>query len=665
MPLIAHLDYETRSRVELKDSGAYRYAIDSTTEIFMAGVSSNDTDRVALWINPKFQSPKEPGDNVEAEELLSKADLIYVHGSPFEPAITWGADCKQAATPFKKAPPLGIWRCTMALARRAGLPQSLAALSEALGLAQKKDTRGAALIRFFCSPRADGNFNEPEDFPEKWKEFCSYCRQDVRAEKEVERILRPFQLRDAALETFLFDLRMNQAGIPVNVTALNHSQIIIDEVQESVTRQFRELTGLNPTQRTKTLAALKSLQVEIPDMKAATLDALDTSEANLSPEASKVLGLYRKVSYAAVKKVQSMRNWVCPDGRMRGVLKYYGAGTGRWSAGGPQIQNAKKATPEMRPITDAAYAALQKGIDAEDLDQIYGEPLEVISCCVRNFVHVPGKKLLNGDYNAIEARIICWLAGQTNVLEMMRQGADMYKFMAKHIYAIPEDEVDFDQREVGKRVFLGAGFQMGANKFKRSCQEQYQLELPLELCERGIETYRNLCDKVVSYWHTLQAQCLLVVKQPLCTAGPFSIRKVGGIIFLLFKLRSGRSLAYPHPKIEWETVAGDDGKPWTREQITYWGQLPLSSKWGRVKLYGGKLAENETQATAADIMANGALVAEKRGMPPFALIHDQGLAIQAEDRTPEDFSAALGDLPSWAGGLPLRVETKSVPYYSK
>ena len=136
------------------------------------------------------------------------------------------------------------------------------------------------------------------------------------------------------------------------------------------------------------------------------------------------------------------------------------------------------------------------------------------------------------------------------------------------------------------------------------------------------------------------------------------MRSIAGIPYLLGRLPSGRSIAYPHPKIEIQP--GDD-----RDQITYWGQLPVGVAWGRVKIYGGKFAENFSQGVAADIMSNGARVAEKRGMMPFTLIHDQGLALRDKQQSPEEFSAALASLPDWARGLPLKVESKVAPYYRK
>jgi hypothetical protein len=945
---VVHFDYETRSKADLKAVGAYRYAVDESTEILMCGVSEDGSDEVLLWINPAFgESP----DNEKAEALLASADILVAHAAPFEIAITWGANQRRAASPLT-LPPLDRFRCTAAVARKAGLPHSLEKAAEALSLSEKKDAAGKALIRFFSLPNSKGTFNAPQDHPEKWAKFCDYCRQDVRTEKAIHAKLKPFELQGSALATFQFDLRMNHRGVPVNVAALKNAQRIIDDVESKVTREFVELTGLNPTQRDAV-----RFMLDMPNMTGDTVDAAILTETD--PKKLRILKLYSKLSYAAVKKVSTMLDWTCPDGRMRGVMKYYGASTGRWcltgdhevltydgwvrldqwtggkiavwnrnseisfqeskavsfdytgdmyhhwshridqiatpdhkmggwhertgafevrpvgalrtnfqipytgvrdkpaalhpdelrllvavqadgsyveggsirfhfkkprkidrllrlfrrlgqvfcrqansdktttfvipsrhvplylqmfrdktfgpwlldadaavffeelehwdgcrcgpqslqysttnetnanwiqalahtsgltaikivkrgkrlpqwstyhivnvwlnpvgrhkitckpsvipysgkvycaetstgfflvrrngtawitgnSAGGPQIQNAKKPTPEMRPVTELAYRSVQDGIDADGIDLLYGEPFEVLSSMIRHFIHAP-TDLLDGDYNAVEPRILNWVSGQDDALEEYRKGVDRYRIMASAIYNIDPSAVTSDQREVGKRAILGLGYGMGTPKFRSSSREQYGIDLSEDLAERAKVAFRTKHDKVVRYWYYLDEMARKAIGAPGIKAGPFIVRTIAGIPYLLFTLRSGRSLAYPHPKIE--MPEGED-----RDQITYWGQIPMSARWGRIKLYGAKLVENETQATAADLMAHGAIVAEKRGMAPFALIHDQGLSERFSGKTADDYAEALADLPSWARGLPIRVEAKVTPFYRK
>ena len=638
--MIVHLDYETRSRADLKTVGAYRYAADESFEILMAGVSADDSDRVYLWVNPKYETPdmlSEP----EALDLLNKADLIYAHNAPFEIAATWGSHWLIN---------LSKWRCTAAMARRAGMPPSLDKCAEALGLTQQKDKKGAALIRKFSIPNKDGTFNAPKDFPDEWLAFGEYCKQDVRTEKAIHKKLKAFELTGEPLETFLFDLRMNHAGIPVNRQALLNAQKIVTDVQSTVTKQFVELTQLQPTQREKVRQLVGLADMTSDTVAGALLDPL------LDESTDKILSLYQKLSYAAVKKIETMLDCVCPDGRVRGCHTYYGAGTGRWSGRLIQPQNFKKTPRWMKGLTDQIYADVIAGKDADYLDLMYGDPFELLSGIIRHFIH-GDCEMLDGDYNAIEARIICWLAGEKEMLAMWATGRDLYRFMASSVYGIPEAAVDGDGRDHGKRIILGCGYGMGPAKFKATC-EAYGVECSEDLAESSVKAYRQTHPNVVKYWYFLDRSARSAIAEPGTQHGPFTVRSIAGIPYLLGRLPSGRSIAYPYPKIEIQP--GDD-----RDQITYWGQLPVGVTWGRVKIYGGKFAENFSQGVAADIMSNGARVAEARGMMPFTLIHDQGLALRTKQQSPDEFSAALASLPDWARGLPLKVESKVAPYYRK
>lgn len=680
-----HIDYEGRSKADLKKVGAYRYAIDPSTEIFMCGVSADDSDRVLLWVNPKFGLPEQ---NEEAEEMIAKATRITAHNAPFELAVTWGALEQGKSCPFKSLPDFSVFRCTAAVARKAGLPSSLENLGAALGLSTQKDNSGKALIRFFCVPRKDGQFNEPKDFPEKWDQFCAYCVTDVKVEKLADQKLKAFELTGGPLETFLFDLRMNHRGIPVNVPALRNAQKIIDEVESTVTTEFRKLTGLNPTQREAVRLWLGAHGCPMPDMTAETVtQKIEVSaEARLVAEnggyeseveswiqVNRCLTLYAKLSYAAVKKIPTMLDWVCPDGRMRGVLKYYGASTGRWTAGGPQIQNAKKATSEMKDCTPAAYAAVGRGIDAEALEIVYGDPYEVLASCVRHFVHEPGQEMLDGDYAAIEGRIGCWTSGQWDILDLWRKGVDLYKRAAAFVEEISEERISKESRNLGKVLELAAQFGLGTDGFIRTCAN-FGIVCDEEKAHRGIhEYYRPTHDKVVQRWYYMDTW----MREALTTGGthgPISVRTIAGIKFMLLKLPSGRSLAYPHPEINRreptreEKIEMANGKNYPDKrfmEISYWGQLPMSTQWGRVRLWGSLAFQNETQAIAADFISHGAITAESRGMPPFALIHDQALSLKPADRSAADYEAALADLPAWAKGMPLKAECKVVNFYSK
>lgn len=643
-----YLDFETRSRADLPTVGAYRYGCDPSTEVLMAAVTAEGEDSpVYLWVNPKYETEGMKSEP-ETLKLIAEADLVYAHNAPFEHAIAWGT--KWCHTRLEQ------WRCTAAMARMAGLPDSLAKCSAALGLPELKDAKGKSLIRLFSIPDAEtGEFNSPHEYLEKWKQFGRYCRQDVIVEKAIHKQLaKSFGLEGNNLADFLFTLRMNTAGIPVNCKALDAADIMVGQVSLKAVKEFRKLTGVNVTQRSKVLDWLKFHGVPIVDMQAATLEALPRE--GLDSDTKRGLELYSQLSYAAIKKISTMRSWACSDQRMRGVFKYYGAGTGRWSAGGPQIQNAKKATYAMRPITGAAYDYLCSGGTSEGIEAVYGDCLEVLASSIRHFVHAD-HPLLDADYNAIEARIACWVSGEEQALKDYARGADRYRTMASKIYGISESRVTSDQRALGKVAILGLGYGMGAEKFHSSCRDLYGITISMSMAEQAKSTFRSQHPRMTALWRNLDSDIRSAIKSPRtvfesCKYIRLWTEWTAGMNYLLVRLPSGRKLAYPLPAIEADGIA-------------YWGAIAASTQWGRVKMYGAKMFENICQAIAADVMAHGAINAESKGMMPFALIHDQGLAIQDQDQKPEDFAKALSEVPRWATGLPLKVEAKIVPYYSK
>jgi len=693
MPQHLHLDFETFSQIDLRDVGAYRYAFDPSTEILCAAMALDDGEPVA-WssLDQMGAAALEPmWDALENPDVL-----IYAHNAQFEMAIcqalmwkTWGIPC----------PDISRFRCTLSLARRAALPGSLDKLAVALALAHQKDKKGASLICKFSviqSAKKPTKKNpqglpphriRPEDDPVAFAEFVEYCRQDVRAEQEVAHRLAYFddELNNA---NYSLDARINARGVPVNIPALQHAQKLIDEETTLASARFRELTGFEVTQGKVFLEWLQRLDYPLENLQAETIETfLEGYEgAPDVPDGVLALRLKQSTAYAAIKKVQSMIDCAGPhDNRIRGTLNHHGATTGRWTASLVQFQNMKRATINSEGVawSERAYADLRQGVSREMLEVCYGPPLEVISSCIRHFVQdskacseceglggnpgdvccaccgsgVRENNFFDADYSAIEARIVCWLAGQEDALEEYRAGVDRYKRMASLIYGVRIDEVNkHPQRFVGKQAVLGCGFGMGAPKFRDTCKRMGGYDLPLGLEETAIKAFRAAHKKIVAYWYDVER----AAKKAIVSQGGlvqvrnvvFLCREIEGMPFLLLRLPSGRKLAYPRPMV-------------TDDRITFYGRIAMSQLWGRVDTYGGKLVENITQAVAADIMANGAHNAENAGYEIATLIHDQALAYVKPGQSAEEFTRLLTQLPPWAEGLPVEAEGGVVPFYRK
>lgn len=279
---------------------------------------------------------------------------------------------------------------------------------------------------------------------------------------------------------------------------------------------------------------------------------------------------------------------------------------------------------------------------------------------------------LDADYSAIEARIVCWLAGQEDALDRFRaydaaptkaekKKIEPYRFMASDIFGVPVAEVnDMPQRFVGKQSVLLCGFQGGPTKFRDTCIK-YGTTISEALAEKAVLTWRAKHKKVVQSWADANNAAKNAIKIPRqvfkAAKCDFFVKELEGMPFLLIRLPSGRKLAYPRPKII-------PGKFENSTQVAFYGHI-LGTKWGTVTTYGGKLIENITQAVAADVMANGAHNCERDGYQICMLVHDQAIATHQEGQTPERFVELLTDLPDWADGLPIAAEGGLVPFYKK
>lgn len=269
---------------------------------------------------------------------------------------------------------------------------------------------------------------------------------------------------------------------------------------------------------------------------------------------------------------------------------------------------------------------------------------------------------LDADYSAIEARIVCWLAGQEDALEEYRQGVDRYKRMASFIYGIPEEEVNkFPQRFLGKTAILMCGFGGGGGTFRVSCRKM-GYDLPERMEFKAVEAYRARHQKVEQGWKAVDkaAKSAIIKKGEMFSACrcDFKCKEIEGMWFLLIRLPSGRKLAYPRPKVV------PSRKFENATSVVYFGHI-IGTQWGDVDTYGGKIIQNITEGVQSDIMAHGAHNCENAGYEIATLIHDQALAYHQPGQTAEEFVELLTDLPGWASGLPIEAEGGIVPFYKK
>lgn len=697
-----HLDFETFSEAELNDVGAYRYANDPSTEILCVGMALDDKEPVCLdkiWM--EGTGDYYPGVEECLDALSDPLVLIYAHNAQFEIAVSAALLEKTLGIP---APHHSRYRCTAAMARRAALPHALGKLSLALNLEFKKDNRGVALIRKFSVLQKKGKLAGkrilPRDDVSAFQEFIEYNKQDVRAEREIHhRLSQGFELTGNALASFQLDIAINSRGLPVNLDGLRKAKALVDQETQNLAEEFFLLTGFQHTQNVVFLPWLKERGYSGANLQAATIageleieddeDPLGeiTYEPGMTLEAVEALRIKKQVSYASVKKIPAMLDCAGPhDNRIRGALIWHGPTTGRWSSVLVQVQNLKRPTIDC---TEEAYARICEGMDLEGIRLLFGPPIEVVSSCIRHFIHdtdtcefcggyefdanedhgmpCPAcdgishytNKMLDADFSAIEARIVCWVAGQEDALEDYRNKVDRYVKMARVIYGIPVASIGLKSRErfVGKQCVLGCGFGMGPPKFRGTCENLGYHDLPHGLEHKSVKVFRDTHKHVVSLWYEVERVCKMAInRKGYC----FKVRDkleifsvaTAGMDFLFIRLPSGRKLAYPQPQLD-----GD--------RITFFGQMSKSKQWGRIDTYGGKLVENIVQGIAADLMANGAINAESAGFEIATLIHDEALSYYQPGQTVEKFVECLTALPAWADGLPVEAEGELVSFYKK
>jgi len=388
------LDFETFSLADLKKVGAARYAFDPSTEILCAAMSLDDGEP-DLW-----SQLDDGGGRLEPywDALEDPEVLIWAHSAQFEMFIcqallekTWNIKC----------PDLRRFRCTASLARRAALPASLEKLGEVLELKHLKDKKGKSLIRKFSmlqSPKKPTKKYpngrpayriRPQDDISAFTDFCNYCKQDIRAEQGAKKKLSYFDDPINA-KNYSLDAIINARGVTVNLTALRHAQKLIEEETEIVSQKFRKLTGFEVTQNAKLLEWVnKNLRSDLalPNLQAETIDSFLEPYEGLTTVhmAVAALRLKQSIAYASIKKVKTMLECCGPhDNRIRGMLNHHGATTGRWTASLVQFQNMKRPTVKH---TEDAYRDICLGISREMLELCYGPVLEVISSCIRHFVH--------------------------------------------------------------------------------------------------------------------------------------------------------------------------------------------------------------------------------------------------------------------------------------
>lgn len=655
---VLSIDFETASLVDLKRTGARAYSLHPSTQVLCMAYTFDGGQTVRVWrIGQPF-----PHDILE---FVAAGGTVRGWNVGFEWLIWNNTLLRQLFLhhSYTYALSLNQLEDTMAAAAYWGLPLSLDAAGPAAGLTVQKDKAGHALMMRMCRPRSVDPVSGKvvwwhDTDSQKFEALCRYCEQDVRVEAAIAATLPP--VPRAERDIWVLDQQINARGVGLDTDLAMKLQALARQVASAANARINALTGGAVRSVTSTAALLAYVQaVGYPhaDLKKDTV-AKRLDEPECTGLERTLLELRADTAKTSAAKLQAMLD-ACTErlgtGSVYGMLQYYGASrTGRWAGRLIQMQNLPRGS--IKNVIAAVNMVLS-GASLDMIEALFGSGMGVITSLLRScIVARPGHKLVVADYSQIEARVLPWLAGQNDVLDVFASGRDLYIYTASRVTGTPESQIDKESplRQLGKVLVLACGFGMSGGKF-RATAEGYNIFLSEAEADKAVRDWRGVNDKVVAFWWECDRAARNAIANPSqqfqAAGGRITYGMVGN--HLVCRLPSGRHLVYRDARL----VPNPD-RP-GQDDISYMGVDQYTRKWTRLRTYGGKLVENIVQAVARDIMADTLLRAAKDGMRPILTVHDELLCEEPESHADGRLAHLLKLMaapPAWAAGLPLKGE---------
>lgn len=648
------IDLETYSDVNLKKAGLYRYVQSPAFEILLFAYSF---DGAPTQVIDMAQGEEIPMEVIHA--LTDPQCLKHAYNAAFE----WYCLSKYMGAQL----PPAQWRDTMLHGLYAGYTAGLDATGRALGIPEDKQklTTGKALIRYFCVPckptKANGGRtrNYPHHDPEKWELFKTYNGQDVVAEMEIERRLSVFPVPDFVQKQWETDLLINARGVAVDMDFCEGALELGETIRTQLTDEAVQLSGLQNPNSVKQLARWLSAETgdDITTLRKETIkELLGRDNAD---HVQRMLEIRQELGKTSTKKYDAIEAAVCDDGRVRGLLQFYGANrTGRWAGRLVQVQNLPRTYTE--PLEFARE--LVKGRKLDALRTVYGSPNDTLSQLIRTaFVAAPGNVLIDADFSAIEARVISWLADEEWRLEVFRTHGKIYEASASQMFGVPLERIkkgnpEYSLRQRGKVAELALGYQGGVPAMRQMDTGKLLADLPDEEIKDIVDKWRNTNPKIRNLWYSFNDAAIRVIQnggslRVRCCTFARECDCIRGTTCMTVSLPSGRKLYYVEPSV------GENR--WGGPSITYMG-VNDKNKWGRIETYGGKLVENVVQAIARDCLAQAIEHLEAAGLPVVFHIHDEVVidtaAFDTNDAMLDKVVKIMSTPIPWAEGLPLGAD---------
>lgn len=656
------IDLETYSEVNIGKAGAYRYILDPSFEILLFAYSLDGMpvevidvasgQVIPLWLKSAIKNP------------------LYIKHA-YNAAFEWFALSK-----YLGLLPPDQWRDTMLHALYCGYPASLDAAGKAMGLPEdkKKLATGKALIRYFCVPckpsNANGNRtrNLPQHDPAKWALFKEYNGQDVVTEMEIERRLSAFPVPAFVQKQWETDLLMNARGVAADMEMVSGALVIGATVKSQLMAEARQLSGLDNPNSIKQLAQwLTDATDSDAEITSVTKETVATMLKQPQPaNVQRMLEIRQELGKTSTKKYDALETCIADDGRVRGLLQFYGANrTGRWAGRLVQVQNLPRTY--THPLPPARQLVKDRNIDG--LRLMYGSINDTLSQLIRTaFVATPGNVLIDADFSAIEARVISWLAGQEWRLEVFRTHGKIYEASASQMFHVPIEKIkkgnpEYALRQRGKVAELALGYQGGVSAMRRMDTGHNLDDLSDDEVKGIVDRWRETNSMIRDLWNIVDSAAVTVITN----GGAQTIRSettdaiitlaceldvITGTRYMTILLPSGRKLYYPSPEI--------GVNRWGNPSVSYMGQNQTTKRWERVETYGGKLVENIVQAIARDCLAIAIENLEAQGLHVVFHIHDEVVidtpAWADEDTMLETVTKIMTKPIPWAQMLPLNAD---------
>lgn len=645
MECILGIDIETYSDVDLIKSGVYAYADSPAFEVLLFAYSFDGEEPEVV-------------DLAQGEKLPMKVLAALCDESVIKTAFNANFERTCLSKYLGRLLSPTSWHCSAVQAAMLALPRSLEDVGAVLGLEKKKMKEGRDLIRYFCMPCKPTKVNEgrtrnlPAHAPEKWDLFKLYCIRDVEVETAVRHKMRNYPVPEREMELYYLDQEINDRGVLVD-RELVEKAVACDLIYKDIaTMRAYELTGLenpNSVAQLKGWLEEKGLEVESLSKK-----AVGDLIAETDGEVEELLRLRLLMAKTSVKKYQAIERSVCSDGRVHGLLQFYGANrTGRWAGRLVQVQNLPQ---NHLPDLELARNLVKAG-RYEDIELFYDSIPNVLSELIRTaFIPKPGCRFLVADFSAIEARVLAWLSGEQWRLDVFASHGKIYEASASAMFHVPIEEITKGSplRQKGKisELALGYGGSVGA----LISMGALDMGLSEEELAPLVSAWRNANPHITKFWWDVDASAIKAFMEKKKTrVGEITFEYRSGILFA--ELPSRRRLAYVKPRMAVNRFG--------RMGLTYEG-ISENGKWGRIETYGPKLVENIVQGTARDLLAEAMLRLKKMGHSIVMHVHDE-VVVETPVGTcsVEEVCEVMAEQPEWAKGLSLRADGYECTFYQK